>query len=145
MKVTVRICGTPHAKARPRFSRGVAYTAGPTRTYEKLVSQHGQIAMLEGKFKTTHDAVRVEIALIFPIPESWSKKRRSAALCGELAHTTGPDSDNCAKALLDALNGIVYDDDSQVVDLRVTKSYGPSPEAVVCVETLNPSIAMRAA
>ena len=32
-----------------------------------------------------------------------------------------PDVDNIAKAVLDALNGIAYDDDSQVVELTVKK------------------------
>ena len=29
--------------------------------------------------------------------------------------------DNCAKSILDGMNGIVYEDDNQVVDLRVRK------------------------
>jgi len=31
------------------------------------------------------------------------------------------DVDNCAKSILDGMNGIVYEDDNQVVDLRVRK------------------------
>ena len=32
--------------------------------------------------------------------------------------------DNIAKTILDALNKVVYDDDSQIVDLIVHKVYG---------------------
>ena len=35
--------------------------------------------------------------------------------------TTMPDADNIAKAVLDGLNGIAYDDDKQVVELHVYK------------------------
>lgn len=35
--------------------------------------------------------------------------------------TTKPDIDNVLKAVLDALNGVAYKDDSQVVEVRVVK------------------------
>jgi Holliday junction resolvase RusA-like endonuclease len=35
-----------------------------------------------------------------------------------------PDIDNILKAYLDAMNGIVYEDDTQVVSLHSTKVYG---------------------
>jgi Holliday junction resolvase RusA-like endonuclease len=34
------------------------------------------------------------------------------------------DVDNLAKGVLDALNGVAFADDSQIVELHVTKSYG---------------------
>jgi Holliday junction resolvase RusA-like endonuclease len=36
---------------------------------------------------------------------------------------TKPDVDNLAKAILDALNGVAYEDDSQVYSLEVQKWY----------------------
>ena len=48
--------------------------------------------------------------------------------------TTKPDVDNCAKAILDALNGVCYLDDRQVVDLRVEKYYtGGNPYLEISV------------
>ena len=44
-------------------------------------------------------------------------------LNGELRPTKKPDCDNIAKVILDALNGIAYHDDSQVVELVVHKHY----------------------
>jgi crossover junction endodeoxyribonuclease RusA len=38
-------------------------------------------------------------------------------------HTTVPDADKLARAALDALSSVVFDDDRQVADLRVTKRY----------------------
>lgn len=39
-----------------------------------------------------------------------------------------PDVDNYAKSVLDAANGILWDDDSQIVDLRVTKEWAAPGE-----------------
>jgi len=35
-----------------------------------------------------------------------------------------PDTDNLAKFIMDALNGVYYKDDSQVYSLEVLKRYG---------------------
>ena len=61
-----------------------------------------------------------------PPPLSWSRKRRSA-LFGAFC-VKKPDLDNVAKAILDAMNGIVYMDDSQVVGLSVHKFYAEEDE-----------------
>jgi Holliday junction resolvase RusA-like endonuclease len=45
--------------------------------------------------------------------------------------TTKPDTDNIAKICLDALNGIAYHDDAQIVELQVSKLYSDEPRVVV--------------
>lgn len=55
------------------------------------------------------------IKLFFPMPASWSKKKRNK-MCFEL-HTSRPDADNCGKAIFDAL----LKEDSIISDFRVTK------------------------
>jgi Holliday junction resolvase RusA-like endonuclease len=42
-----------------------------------------------------------------------------------------PDLDNVAKAVLDAINGIVYVDDAQVINLVATKRYATDPRVEV--------------
>jgi len=58
------------------------------------------------------------------IPPSWSRKKTVAAI-------SRPDADNYGKAALDALNEVVWGDDSQVVDLRVIKSYAERPQLLI--------------
>lgn len=41
--------------------------------------------------------------------------------------TTPPDIDKLARAVLDALTGIVYEDDSQVIDVEARKTFGLFP------------------
>ena len=47
-----------------------------------------------------------------------------------------PDLDKLARAVLDALTGLAYRDDGQVVSLAVTKSYGTAPGATIKVRCL---------
>lgn len=44
------------------------------------------------------------------------------------------DWDNLAKAICDACNGIVFDDDSQIVDAHITKAFGDRPRAEIIFE-----------
>ena len=42
-----------------------------------------------------------------------------------------------AKCVLDALNNIAYDDDSQIYDLKVTKEYGEVPRVEITLKEDN--------
>ena len=72
-----------------------------------------------------------EIIGIFPIPKSESKKRKADMLAGKILHTKKIDCDNLCKTVLDALNGIAYDDDKQVCRLYAEKRYGAFPKVKV--------------
>lgn len=117
--------GVPVAKGRPRIStRGGfarAYTPAKTVAYEGLVALAGQDAM--NGVAPYCGPLAVEARAVFPIPASWTKKRRAAALY----HTSKPDGDNLAKAIGDGLNGVVWKDDSQVASWRIVKVYGETP------------------
>ena len=49
---------------------------------------------------------------------------------GNLNPTKKPDADNIGKVVLDALNGIAYEDDKQVIELRVSKQYSEEREGL---------------
>ena len=74
------------------------------------------------------------ITAIFPIPSSLSKKRR--ALFNGKRYCKKPDADNVAKAILDALNGVAYRDDSAVSSLLVYKSYGDDARVTVSIKAV---------
>lgn len=124
----IRINGVPQGKGRPRFTKGgKAYTPQKTRRYEEAVREAAMLAVQEQGF-VKHAAgtpLEVNINAFFPIPASWPKKRRDAMMLGTLYlyPTVKPDADNLAKAILDALNGIAYHDDKQVVYCTVSKRY----------------------
>ncbi|MEX5590971.1 RusA family crossover junction endodeoxyribonuclease, partial [Pseudomonas urmiensis] len=70
------------------------------------------------------------------IPSSTSKKNRIGMLNGDIYPTKKPDADNIAKAVTDALNGLAYKDDSQIVILSVYKQYGETPQVGVTINTI---------
>ena len=137
-KLDFVVFGTPVGKSRPKFStrngRAVAYTPPKTRNYEMLV----QKAFREqcGPILFEDNPLKVQITAYFPIPTRTPKSLRHKMLCGEVRHTSKPDSDNVAKSVLDALNCVAFRDDSQVCELSVSKFYDDDPRVEVAIEAL---------
>ena len=77
--------------------------------------------------------VRVKITACFSIPESAAKKRRAMMIAGDIAPTKKPDFDNIQKIICDALNGVAYHDDSQIVKADIEKVYSTTPHVEVNV------------
>jgi Holliday junction resolvase RusA-like endonuclease len=119
-QVIYSVEGDPVGKQRPRFSRGRTYTPKKTVDYESLIASKASQAM--GSSEPLQTPVAIFIWISHAIPASYSKKRKEACLNG-LEWPKKPDLDNVAKVFLDAMNGIVYKDDVQVVKLRVSKRY----------------------
>ena len=133
--IKIIIPGTPVAKGRPRLGKYGTYTPEKTVNYENLV-QNAYMDQAEGK--KLQGALQMVIDLYFPIPKSYSKKRVEVIKEMEEMHTKKPDASNCLKSIEDALNGFAYDDESQIVDLRVTKKYTlGEPRAEVTIKELN--------
>ena len=116
---------TPVAKGRPRYAkRGnfvQTYTPTKTRKYEDLISEYAAQAM--GSSEPLETPLWVNLMFAMPIPKSTPKKLLEGYLNGSIHHTKKPDVDNLAKAILDAMNNVVYLDDSQIVRLTMSKKY----------------------
>jgi Holliday junction resolvase RusA-like endonuclease len=137
--ISFEIPGCPVAKGRARaFKRGnyiAHYTPEKTVNYENLVKM---VAMQDMKGKQLISGpISMVISLFFQIPESWSNKKRLSALNGTVRPTVKPDLDNCVKSLCDAINGIVWHDDKQVVEVTVKKFYSDRPRANVSIIELS--------
>lgn len=136
MTHTFEIPGEPTGKGRPRFSGGKSgrvhtYTPEKTAKYEQLVRR----CWRESGGESYGDRqVRVSICAYFPIPKSYPKKRVEAICMFGEQPVKKPDCDNIIKVILDALNGLAYDDDRQVVAVCCIKRYavrGREPGVVV--------------
>jgi len=131
----IELSGPPRGKGAGRAApnhRGV-YQDAKTRSYEAQLRFAAQQAM-EGE-PPTAEAVEVEITAYVAVPSSWSKKKREAALSGALRPTVKPDCNNYSKAL-DALNGVVWVDDKQIVAEHVWKVYGARPGLRIVISRL---------
>lgn len=121
----------PIGKQRVRVTRNGTYTPPKTKEFQEqirwMTKQQG-VEYLTGALQCT---IRAE----FAVPKSYSKKKRKELL-ERWFHTNKPDADNIAKAVLDALNGLLYEDDSQVVDLNIYKVWGEKDEITFIIEAL---------
>ncbi len=128
--INFTIPGKPYAKKRPRFSRkhGRAFDPAENASFESTVA-----AIALPHFPTPLvGPVSILIRAFFAPPQTWSAKRRAAAL-GQ-PHTQRPDTDNVAKAIMDGLNRIAWADDAQVHFISAAKSWGESDETKVSIE-----------
>ena len=79
-------------------------------------------------------ALEAFIYVTFPIPPSYSKKRTEACLNDSEKHTKRPDLDNVVKAVIDGMDKIVFDNDSQITSIHATKVYGQVAKVEVMVK-----------
>ena len=138
---TVRftVHGTPVAKGRPRASKTPAgirmHTPKTTKTYERKLKATAIVAM--NASKPFLRPIALSVGIVVPIPASWPKKRQTLARIGVICATKKPDADNVLKVIKDAMNGVVYGDDAQVVVINLSKAYGDEPRVDVVVSEID--------
>jgi Holliday junction resolvase RusA-like endonuclease len=127
--ISFTVPGPPVAKARARVvlncGKVRAFTPAKTASYENLVRM--AFADKYPGFIPREGAVRLTIHAAFQIT---AEAKKSHALLV----TKRPDIDNCAKSVMDALNGLAWRDDAQVTDLTVYKRYGLAPAVHVEID-----------
>lgn len=125
--------GEPKGKGRPRFTRsGHAYTPKDTIGYENRIRQAYHTAgnpMMMGD-------IGMEIKAYYGIPKSRSNRIKAEMAEGKIRPTKKPDADNVIKVIADALNGIAYHDDSQIVEVQLEKWYADEPRIEVMLSTI---------
>lgn len=136
--LTFELPGKPQGKGRARsFRRGNFighYTPEETRSYEGMIRDIAHREM-NGRLPT-EEPVQVTLTAVFDIPKSFSKKKRMLAIGNNIKPAKKPDIDNIIKAFVDAMNGVVFKDDCQIVLGEYAKVYGPVPHVVVTVRPL---------
>lgn len=112
MQCTFTFVGKVRGQGRPRFGKHGAYESPEDTAYKKAVAD--EYNTQEGLW-FGNAALSVTIAVIRHLPADRPKRVKSEP------DTFKPDIDNIAKAVLDALNGVAYEDDKQVVTLSVSE------------------------
>lgn len=132
------LAGEPRGKARPRATvRGGyahVYSDPITKKYEQSIRDVAE-RMMCGK-EPLAGALSVSLRFRLSVPVSYSKRLRAAILAGEEPYFGAYDADNLAKAILDALDGIMFLNDKQVVRLFVEKLGTEQPGVDIRVEAL---------
>lgn len=105
--------GPVKGQERPRFGQGRTYESRKAKEY-KAALRAAYKAQDGAKFEKGVPIV-VYIHAYRPLPKDRPKRVVSEPW------TVKPDADNIAKAVLDALNGVAWEDDAQVVRVMVWK------------------------
>jgi Holliday junction resolvase RusA-like endonuclease len=121
--------------ARGRFAHAYIAANHPIHAFRQAV----QLVARASGVKLTASPVAVDIECVFERPPSHVLKS------GRLARSAKPfpprcDFDNLAKGICDALTGIAWDDDDQVVDGRCRKRYAETGEAARTVITIRRAV-----
>lgn len=121
----ITINGPVVGKQRIRGGKFGYYTPKRTIEFEELVKDsYLELYSLDDIIKKPH-GVSLKIVYHKKIPKSYSKKKVKAILNGKLKNIVKPDNDNYEKSIMDALNKIAYEDDSQVFHNETTKVFTP--------------------
>lgn len=135
--IKFEVLGEPISQGRPRASviNGKVRMRDPKKSkeykqYVKLAAaQHAPEQLLD-------EPLHLIVKVFRPIPKSFSKKKTQEAITGVLRPITKPDTDNYLKGVKDALSGVIWRDDSIIVDTSVSKYYSDKPRIEVEVYTL---------
>ena len=130
MKITIPI--EPVSQLRPRAtSRG-----GHTRVYDppkvKTYKDSVRAFLKDYPIKRFSDVeLDVKAKFYLPVQKNISKKERERKLSHKVRPCKKPDIDNLQKSLLDALNGIVWDDDAKITHIEAWKFYSEKPRTEI--------------
>jgi len=136
-EVSFVVYGEPVAQGRPKFStfggHVRAYDPKKSKDFKEYIklaaAEHRPDKLFEGQLK-------LEVKVYKSILKSFSKKKTLEAEQGILRPTTKPDVDNYVKGIKDALKSIIWKDDSQVVEMTVSKWYSEVPRIEVTINQL---------
>ena len=120
----VRGQGRPRATIRGNHAS--VYESSQDRASKHNIQLYAAEAMrAEGYALAKPDGmgITVKAEVFVRVPSSMSKKKRVDALAGWIKPQRKPDLDNVLKALLDAMNGVVYGDDVQVAKVVASRHY----------------------
>ena len=139
MKISFTVAGPCVAKARPRVfvnkktGRAMAYTPTKTASFENFVKL---VAADAWPYPPMVGPIVMTLRVFKSTPKSFSKKKVNQAENGDIRPTTKPDVDNFLKSCSDAMNNLVYQDDSQIVSVHVHKFYSSTPRTEFEIEEI---------
>lgn len=125
MEIFINVPGEAVPQARPRVTHCGTYDPPKCKAYKQKVGLYAKTAM-RGK-EPLRGPIKMSVIVYRGIPKSWTKKKKVAAMLDDIYPTTKPDIDNLLKGIMDALKGICWYDDAQVVSVYARKAYEVSP------------------
>ena len=126
----------PVAQGRPRFSsRGkfvTTYDPPKSMTYKKQVRMIAQQQYHDEPIAKGNPLI-LQVTFYRSIQKSLSKAEHERRLKGDILPFVKPDIDNYFKAVTDALTGVIWADDNQITDVKMSKRYSDSPRTEIII------------
>lgn len=141
VRVSFSVPGKPSRWQRPgqgidQQGRAIRFTDKEAEAGKQHIAWHARKAW--GGRRPVTGPVLVRVVGIFEIPASWPKGLQRAAHEARVLHVADPDLDQLVKQVKDALKGIVYVDDNQVVGYpNSAKRYGAPQRSDITIEVLD--------
>ncbi|MBN7275536.1 RusA family crossover junction endodeoxyribonuclease [Ligilactobacillus pobuzihii] len=129
----------PVHQARPRATtRNTGGTHARLYDPPKVKSFKTQLQYLAKakRIQRFNDSIEVSLKFYRRVQDSVSHIEHDRRISGVHRPTVKPDVDNYIKATLDALNGIIWKDDAQIVTLHAAKYYSDHPRIEMEIEVL---------
>lgn len=138
MRLHFTVPGKPQVLHRHRTGKHSAYNTPEVKAAKAMVAAMAAQAMRQDRLRAVAVPVRMRCVFVFHWPKSRTKAQRQAVGAHLCTSQHCGDGDNLFKLVSDALKGIVYADDRQVVEASFVKQWGMESKTVVTVETLVP-------
>lgn len=132
--IIYEIAGTPIPLKRPRFFKNRCYDS---QKVEKRIFAN-KLKNIMQEDQPYSEAIQLTIEYHMPIPESMSGKRKKELI--GTAHFKRPDLSNLIKFTEDALNGVLWEDDSIIGKIIASKFYSKDAKTVFKVDALSQRI-----
>ncbi len=125
--------GSKRAFVNKRTSKAVVVESAGARhrTYRGDIREEAESRW---PWDPTDQPMVIRIVFRFRRPQSHFRTGKNAHLLRDSApfrHTQRPDADKLLRSVLDALTGVVFVDDSQVISVAVGKEWGTVDETVI--------------
>jgi Holliday junction resolvase RusA-like endonuclease len=113
---------TPKAKQSFRMGKH-SYQSKAVTDYQKAITAMA-LAQTTQDMRSLSGDLYVSVEFVWKHPKSWGKKRMAELREICIYKPSRPDIDNLCKGVFDALNGVIWNDDSQIVSIHAWKRYG---------------------
>lgn len=116
---------------RPRYTQWGVYNSKEYKAYKELLTRQ-----IKAKCDThfADKPLSITMTFLFKLPKQLTKANRDYRLSIGGGVMITKDVDNLAKAVLDSMNGVVFNDDRQVISLTSTKLYTTDEAELILID-----------
>lgn len=130
--ISFTVYGEPIPWKRPRFNGKSKHVFEDSKVKDYKAKVIEAFEESGGKVYEKDVPLRMSIRFYLSVPKSASERKKEK-LISDFFPTKRPDNDNLYKGIADALNGIAYYDDSQIVITHIHKLWSINPRAEISI------------